>query len=68
MIKKLLDGIAFDGASLWNSIISFAKNVAIFYFNTSGSFHSDNCKNEILVSVKVGLMVFIAVLVQQKNV
>ena len=42
-------GVAFDGKGEWSFDNGTARNVIIFGFDNSLSFHSENCENEFLI-------------------
>ena len=42
-------GIAFHGEGWWSFSYDFAGNVAIFGFDNTSSFHTDNGKNNFLL-------------------
>ena len=42
--------IAFDGKGSWSSNVDFGRNVIIFGVGNSSSHHTDNVKNDFLIS------------------
>ena len=59
---------AFDGAGSWSLGNGSVRNIAIFRVDKTLSSHTDNCKNNFLVSGKGQIKILMTALVQKMKI